>query len=639
VTGPAARRLRNLARTARWYVNRARSMSPRELPYRAREQLRMRSTGGFTLESGAVDWDAALADRLWDDLRTVDGVVEFWAESAAALRAGRVEVFGRRWPTGPDGIPRWDAPGPAGESEPDADDADWPLVWAHRIDYRHGSTPGCEVRANWEVQRLLYLLPAACHARLSGDAALVEVIRSHVRDWVRLHPQGIGVAWGTAIETALRLVALALVESLTADVAPDPEFRRLTVAAVRDHLAWIRAFPSLYSSANNHRVAELMGLLVGGATAHGALSPAELRAAADELWTRLLALFNADGGGAEQAPGYGLFTLEMAVLAIRAADALAIPAAPEVRARIVAAVAFDADLRNVADTLLTCGDDDSSHVHLAAVPEASVSRALAGTAGCPPPERSRFRTYPETGITVARQRVGDRLVEMWFDHGPLGFGQLAAHAHSDCLAVWLAVDGQPVFAEAGTYGYHSAGVWRELFRSAELHNTLRLDGLEPSVSSGPFNWHPTARARGRLLGAEHDGDSFEITGAHDGYLKRLGVEHRRSLTYRDGRLIVQDRLAGSPRTALGDLRYLVPGDVKVEPAVLGWTLYRNGEPICSLRCEGTDAQVELLSSQQGEQVPYSPRFGTLEPAHQLVFRARISASHPMRTVITFGGQP
>ena len=83
------------------------------------------------------------------------------------------------------------------------------------------------------------------------------------------------------------------------------------------HVYWLKRFPSLHSSANNHRIAELAGLIVG--TDHGAGNSARGRSCAKSSWRDLLFEIDRqiypDGVGAEQAPAYTAFAIELFLVA------------------------------------------------------------------------------------------------------------------------------------------------------------------------------------------------------------------------------------------------------------------------------------------------------------------------------------
>ena len=85
------------------------------------------------------------------------------------------------------------------------------------------------------------------------------------------------------------------------------------------HVDWIRRFPSLHSSANNHRIAELAGIIVGTTLAPGIPNSATLR---EDSWRALLFEIDKqiypDGVGVEQSPGYTAFSVELFLVAATA---------------------------------------------------------------------------------------------------------------------------------------------------------------------------------------------------------------------------------------------------------------------------------------------------------------------------------
>ena len=79
-----------------------------------------------------------------------------------------------------------------------------------------------------------------------------------------------GLNWSSGIELALRVISVALALSMIGVERLDEESRRSILKFFSAHVYWLKRFPSLHSSANNHRIAELTGLIVGLSMAPGA---------------------------------------------------------------------------------------------------------------------------------------------------------------------------------------------------------------------------------------------------------------------------------------------------------------------------------------------------------------------------------
>ena len=111
-----------------------------------------------------------------------------------------------------------------------------------------------------------------------------------------------------------------------------------------------------------------------------------------------------------------------------------------------------------------------------------------------------------------------------FDHGPHGYLTLAAHGHTDALAIDVALHEQPLVSDPGVGSFFSQPEVREAFRSTGFHATVTVDGSTARSlvdrSSGP-----DTRAAG---------SSTSIRGAaiaeHDGYTRLADpVLHRRAV--------------------------------------------------------------------------------------------------------------
>jgi hypothetical protein len=74
-----------------------------------------------------------------------------------------------------------------------------------------------------------------------------------------------------------------------------------------------------------------------------------------------------------------------------------------------------------------------------------------------------------------RDDCGD--VHAIVDAGP--FGALhSGHSHSDTLSIVLRSGGEEILIDPGTYTYTGEPEWRDWFRGASAHNTIRIDGRD-----------------------------------------------------------------------------------------------------------------------------------------------------------------
>jgi Heparinase II/III N-terminus len=230
------------------------------------------------------------------------------------IRAGSFYLLGARWPK-PASIPPdprfWRIDPEDGEPFPQWD------AYTFDISFRHGINTR-EMKRVWELNRLQFLVPLAADAVLKNHNESV-LLAGMIRSWMAGNPPVRGPSWISGIELALRIISVALALSIIGVDCLDSVTRGAALRFFFAHVDWIRRFPSLNSSANNHRIAELTGLIVGSIMAPGFPGAVVLR---DNSWRALLAeidqQIHPDGVGAEQSPGYTAFSIELFLLAATA---------------------------------------------------------------------------------------------------------------------------------------------------------------------------------------------------------------------------------------------------------------------------------------------------------------------------------
>lgn len=632
----------------RWYFHRLRAMSAAEIVHRLEEKRKKAVARRWRKEWGAfAEADGGPVPSIPGLRARIEGAREETAHAAARASArlldGGYEALGVAWPA-PDGHDRfpaeiWRLDPVTGRLWPGND------RYTFDIPYRHERTLG-DIKYVWEFNRLQFLQPLAADVLLNGDAEALAAIERAIESWHAANPPFRGIAWNSGIELALRAISLLVATSLCGERL-SPATRGKVREMLKAHLLWIDRFPSRFSSANNHRIAEAAGTFLIASAMPELAGSARLRQAAravlvEETGKQVLS----DGVAAEQSPTYGAFTVEFVLLCAFAAENLGAPFPVETDGRLKAFASFVAALAEPDGTVPSIGDDDEGRVLIFCRREpdyaASVAASVAGFHGegasSPSPSGALrhaifggralamasegMQVFDKGGYSVARGSLRGRRYKLVLDHGPLGYLSIAAHGHADALSVLLSLDGRPVLVDPGTYLYHSGGAWRDWFRSTPAHNTLSIGGESQSTIAGAFNWSHKAEAR--LDEAEHE-PQLRLRASHDGYLGRFGVSHERtvSLEPEEGLSIV-DRLVGARNATLASLSFQLAPDL-------------------SARVQGTDVEIcngeatvlamvfpeGEVSIARGGEPPHcgwvSPAFGLKEKADRIVWNGEIGA--------------
>jgi hypothetical protein len=500
-------------------------------------------------------------DFLWERLRYVSAreipyrLRQQWVRATDPLR--------RPPATAPGPDPRWPWPDPARPIAPLPTD-DWPPD-----EPVLGGTR--DPRDAWEITRL--------------QTATVEDARA----WLAANPPGRGIGWANAMEVALRLVSLVRIGA--------------DRAAVHAHADWVLRHPSLDSSANNHRVAEL-GALALAATALPDLPDARRwRAEAADLARVLRDQLHPDGVGVEQSVHYLAYDLEWARLADRCG-------VEDLREPIARAERFLASVTDATGQRPALGDDDGG-------------RVLAGQVD-PVGAGTESRCFRDGGLTALRS---DGLLVL-VDHGPLGGATLAAHGHADALAVYVHDEHGPVVVGRGTGRYQPDVAVRRFHRGTSAHPTVVVDGADQSEAlDHPFLWGRRAEARLERVDLEEG----RVVAAHDGYRGRA-VVHRREVRVRGREIELLDTLDGERLHHVAVHLPLAP-DLRVDEALRVW---RGDRPVADVIFDAPLAPKVVRGGPRPGLGWHSPAYGRWVPAEAIAGSAVVAAPATVRTRIRLG---
>ncbi len=627
-----------------WYVNRLRSMPPRELAHRAQEAAKRRTARGrlegwdrYAVPEGPLPRLAGLHEAVTRgcDARARQAI----ATASRDILAGRFSALGVAWPDRP---PADLFPPALWRFDPVSGDL-WPGPerYCYDIPYRHRRDFG-DVKYVWEVNRLQILQPLSAHVALTGDAASLAAVERAIESWFEANPPFRGLGWTSGIELALRSISLLVAASLCGDALSSATVGRIRTL-LNAHAFWLKRFPSRFSSANNHLIAEAAGEFLIGTAAPDLTGAADLASGARRvLEAEACRQLLPDGVPGEQSPTYGAFTAEFLLLSHFVAAKAGRPLSAGVSHRLAAFADFVRCLADARGGVPSIGDDDEGRVLTTAPHEttyatsvASCIDALLGTAGTgrdlaeqdlrttvfgasrsPAPPEDGVRTFERGGYSVVRERRSGRSTILVFDHGPLGYLSIAAHGHADALALTLTIDDRPVLIDAGTYLYHAGGAWRDWFRGTAAHNTLTLGDADQSIISGPFNWSHKAQAR---LEASHPGPDWTLRASHDGFVSRFGVRHERTLSATAEGYRVVDRLVGPLPAERPVVSFLTAPDCTVSPCGPGVLVSAGGRPVLEIRADLGSLVVETGGERRGWA---SPAFGHKVPAAAIRWQAR-----------------
>ncbi len=647
-----------------WYLHRLRAMSAGEMALHARKKFRQ-----FIDARRERDWSAVKLDGsgAFPRLPKAEEAPEVLRE---ALRRDTEEILHGRWRA-------------FGHLKIRVDD---PPCWhkdyfvgidletnASAFKLNHRALPGgADVKLIWELSRWQQLVRLAMASHVLGDERAAGRCIMWLEDWVKHNPPYRGWNWTSALEAGMRLVQFTWIDALLSPNAErwgfDTKLDRLRHEILPPHVWFTWRHKSFGSSANNHLLGELAGLIL--ATVRWP-ALAKWGAPLDELQRRLehevFAQFAEDGGNREQALNYQLFSFEFcwqARLALLAAGR-AIPSSVE--ARLFSAASFFWNVQwNGARW--PYGDSDDAYVTPLFAQETSLVKEwrdwFAGKPGValsfwlgefprgekavgfgPPAhviEIDNVWWYPKSGIAVAESGF------WWlrWDVSPLGYLATAAHGHLDALHLSVWFKGVPFIIDPGTGAYYADKKLRAWLASRSAHNGPCPDGPPFPARLGPFLW------------AEHHRDP-ELEADLTGVLNLSGVQLRRQLLNSEAGLKwAADDSAVLPdgKAAHFSVRWqFTPGTcikriskhsfvLKRQDVEIGLEVSEDWAVVALVERQGDDVEQSLLASagtdeleresvgvvssafRKAEWAPYLKLIARPEPGQYCVFRTTFLAS-------------
>jgi len=605
-----------------WLLNRLSCMSPAEVLYRGKQSLNSLRIKHGLLSGRTSAVPRALGGVPLPPLNMGEPVRHKYLHEADAVIAGTVKLFeNHQFEIG--AIPNWNRDPLTGVVGP--------ATFSGDIMLTDRSLVG-DIKYVWELNRHLHLVRLAQAYALSGGPQYLDALVNQIDSWLKQCPPFMGPNWTSSLEASMRLINWGLIWNMIGgwysaafNTDEGAQFRSRWLAGVFAHCSYISWHLSRYSSANNHLIGELAGLYVAAQTWPCWHQSAQWGVQAKvELECQATLQFADDGVNREQAFSYHVFVSEFLLVAGLAGQRAHDPFSDAYWDNIQRAIDFVRAIQNVIGRMPMVGDADDGAVFLLE-PGAGVDRhllllalgnALAGNKSTQPlalsaqwlladlegfhPLKAGVEEvvwqFPHGGYYLFGTNFGEKNeVKGMVDCGPLGYLGIAAHGHADALSLTLSLGGEACLVDPGTFSYRNELKWRDYFRGTSAHNTVRIDGLDQSVSGGRFMW--TRKAEARVVRAPLNAPKFDFEGSHDGY-QRLNdpVRHVRAVRFDNQtmQLRVKDTVTANTPHVIEQFWHFAP-DVRVEFAGAALTARILGEHFdIQARFNGDGLTLELV---------------------------------------------
>lgn len=651
-----------------WYINRLQCMSSGEIAYRLLGMIRTQmQKRGFIKVNHKVE---CITDR---NVSWLVGTKKAQSEEyhivADNIMSGKFSIFALDDP-GLGGCPQWNR-------DPDSK-IESPLVFGKTINYRDFSKVG-DIKYVWELNRHLQLVTVGQAYFLSGQAHYLEGLHKQLISWFKECPYMLGPNWSSSLELGIRLINWAIVWQLVGGtegplfkIKEGQQLRELWLKSIYQHCDFIDGHWSRFSSANNHLIGEAAGLFIASVTwPYWDKSSAWKKKSYRILLEEIFKQNTSDGVNKEQAISYQQFVLDFFILSGIVGKNSFHEFPPEYWARIEKMLEFIASLMDVRGNIPMIGDaDDGYVVKLSQEKEFCPYKSLLATGavifGRPDfkekagrfDDKSRwllgedgekkFGDINKNSICLPVQQsfheggyyiLGcdfetNSEIRLVVDCGPLGYLSIAAHGHADALAFTLSTGGKEFLIDPGTYAYHTKKKWRDYFRGTSAHNTVRVDGVDQSVSGGNFMWIRHAKAHCKDWKIDDKRDVF--SGWHNGY-QRLDdpVTHARKieLDKLSREIHIFDKINGN-KNHIVEWFWHFSEKCNVNTENNGNIMAENDGKVIEIKPDKNVAVTTYYGSESPPAGWVSRSYDVKTPTITVAWRAEISSEFTLNTLIT-----
>lgn len=420
----------------------------------------------------------------------------------------------------------------------------WPDEFWGRMSYRDTRYGG--VKFVWEFNRLYFLFSLGLCYRVYKKRKYADCLLRIIHSWVTGNPYPAGINWSSGIECGVRLASLVWgLSCLKGFEMPDDAIKDIN-RFVFFNASRLFRYPSRYSSANNHLLAEGFGLFVAGAYFPGFKSSQKwLQKGKEILETQVQRQILPDGGSFEYSTTYLSFVLDFFILFRHSCQNLGMVYDAAIDRQIEKSCGFIDSLMDASGELPNMGDQDSAVLVDFGYSNMENFSSILNTGAvwfdmdqfCRP--KNDLKTWMLTGkaatfknrgkkvshichgysgLGIIRDCVKNKEVFFTGNAMPLGLAPLYAHGHLDALSFTLSLDGLAFLIDPGTYQYHNAEKWRTYFRSTFAHNTIRLNQKEFSSQKGDFMFGEVYQVSGHKISKTEEYIIWEAS--HNAYMCR-----------------------------------------------------------------------------------------------------------------------
>lgn len=485
-----------------------------------------------------------------------------------------------------------------------------------------------DVKVPWELSRFQYLITLGKAYTLTKDLKYYEKFKEYVNDWIEKNPIYYSVNWTCNMDVSIRAINwLAGYYLFKKEVDTDKEFKKILNTSLYAHGEYIynNLEKTSISLGNNHYLSNLNGLIFLGIyfkDLKNKFPKKWLNKGVKELEKEMFIQNNEDGTNYETSTSYHRLVTELMffpLLLLEKNNYFIL--SKEYKIRLEKMFEFMAKITKPNGRVPLIGDVDNGRLFIFSNFfdwEVNDLRSLISLGG-EYFDNNYLRTISQTqnqdtlflfGKTrnkikkIERKSYSFSLggyyllqnteIYCLIRCGELSLRGQGGHSHNDQLALELNILGEDFFIDPGTYLYTANKDMRNLFRSTEMHNTVKVGEYEQNYFSEKNLFEMKEETFSKVLKFEKN----LFVGEHSGYLNKINCKHMRRIELLNNQIIINDNIENNT----GEINFHLSPDVEVSKISDFKIILKNKS--VSIKLEAIET-IKILDSN------FSPKYGTL----------------------------
>lgn len=534
-------------RNLKWYYNRLKIMSPKEVIFfRLPQQLQLKIFGRFQKN---IKFNTSLLE-VNPNFKTAT----YSKESLEVFIDDKAEIFDFKFFDCSIDLSK-----PINWLKDYKNQIESKTLYYGKIDRQNFNLVG-DIKYVCEPSRFYFLPFLAFKAIQTKDQKFLEIIKTILKDWSNQNPYLKSIHWTSGIEVGIRSVNLTYTHLLLKSSGLlSEEINTLIKGLILQGYHFLKNHLSLYSSANNHLVAELTGLVTISSYFNNKEIKRNKKKWQDKLYREILNQINKDGINMELCTHYHAEVTDHFLNALHFIESSGETTPKNIQERFVLMFDFiDHVEYNGKKTIY--GDNDEGYLIFPYYQEGfSIYTSLLGSAmikynksfSSTDGKSMDLRNYLIFGEAIFKKKENnavskfkDRIfessgyaflydeeynVKLSFDFGTIGDSLSAAHGHSDIFHFTFEKNGEQFLVDSGTYQYHKKhNKWRTYFRGISAHNTISINNKDHALQASRMSW--IGQPKTTLIDYQITEEKSFIEAETDAF-KKEGVIHRRKLSF------------------------------------------------------------------------------------------------------------